>query len=214
MDNNIGFHKIRQVIRPKQEHPDIITNGSLPEFVFTFLYSIASRSILIPLRNFRVNLNIFTNRCIDKILNLFNYNLNESININSENFIQDFETSTKFDSKSNISILLNNISYLIFNTLVNIYSTLFTIFNNILLFNSDTIEQVLLQKVSYKLIDKATGKVMLTDNFSLQDVVNNALPLYTAYTDMETAKQNLISAAASLIYKNLISFFFPVSANR
>jgi len=86
--------------------------------------------------------------------------------------------------------------------------------DNILLFNSDTIEQVLLQKVSYKLIDKATGKVMLTDNFSLQDVVNNALPLYTAYTDMETAKQNLISAAASLIYKNLISFFFPVSANR
>lgn len=135
MDNNIGFHKIRQVIRPKQEHPDIITNGSLPEFVFTFLYSIASRSILIPLRNFKVNLNIFTNRCIDKFWNLFNYKLNNSININVENFIQDFETSTKFDNSSNISILLNNISYLILNSLLNLYTTLFTIFNNIFLFN-------------------------------------------------------------------------------
>lgn len=62
MDNNIGFHKTRQVMRPKQEHPEIITNGSLPEFVFTYLYHIASRSVLIPIRNFKLNLDIFIDR--------------------------------------------------------------------------------------------------------------------------------------------------------
>jgi len=135
MDNNIGFYKFRQTIRPKHEHPNIITNGSLPEFVFTFLYSIASRSILIPVRNFITNLNIFINRWIDKLLNLFNYNSKKFNDISMETLFQDLENLNKIENKSTIVILLNNISYLFVNILKNIYITLFIIFNNILFFN-------------------------------------------------------------------------------
>ena len=135
MDNNIGFNKIRQIIRPKQEHPDIITNGSLPEFVFTFLYSIASRSILIPVRNFKTNLDVFINRWVTKIQNLITSNDKQSDNFSSENLIKDLDVLNKFDKKSDTIILLNNIAYLFTNILVNMYMTLYTILNNITVFN-------------------------------------------------------------------------------
>jgi hypothetical protein len=135
MDNNIGFHMSRQVVRPKQEHPDIITGGSLPEFVFTFLYSIASRSVLIPVRNFKTNLDIFINRWVDKIQSLFGYNIEQHINLDNGNFIGDFEKLNKLDSKSSVSVLLNNITYLSFNILVNTYNTLYTVLSNIIAFN-------------------------------------------------------------------------------
>jgi len=135
MDNNIGFYKFRKTIRPKHEHPDIVTNGSLPEFVFTFLYSIASRSILIPVRNFISNLNIFINRGVEKLLNIFNYNSKKFNNVNVETLLKDLENSNKVENTSTIVTLLNNISLLFVNVLKNIYTTLFIVFNNIIYFN-------------------------------------------------------------------------------
>ncbi len=50
MDNNMGFHKERSAVRPQTIHPEIITEGSMSNFIYSFFYSISSRSILVLIR--------------------------------------------------------------------------------------------------------------------------------------------------------------------
>lgn len=50
MDNNMGFHKERLSIRPQTTHPEIKTDESMLDFVFSTFHSIASRSILVLIR--------------------------------------------------------------------------------------------------------------------------------------------------------------------
>lgn len=122
MDNNIGLHKNRQVIRPKYEHPSIITSGSLSEFVFTFLYSLASRSILIPIRNVKTSFNNLISLWVDKFISSFSYT----------------DISVSFVIPSNTSSLvlfLNNFVALLVNTFTNIFVTLSLFLNTLLNFN-------------------------------------------------------------------------------
>jgi len=135
MENNIGLYQLRYNVRPKHQHPDIITNGSLPEFVFTFLYSIASRSILIPVRNFIATIYKFINSGIDRLSNLFNYKPKKLNNVDIQSLYQDLEIANKIENESVMVILLNNISHLFVNIFKNIYITSFMIFNNLFSFN-------------------------------------------------------------------------------
>jgi heme/copper-type cytochrome/quinol oxidase subunit 1 len=130
MDNNIGFHKTRQVMRPKQEHPEIITNGSLPEFVFTYLYHIASRSVLIPIRNFKLNLDIFIDRWTVRITNLFHIEPNSSMTAKN-NVVADFEKTSEYTKTSDLALFLGNLTSLSVNALLNVYITASTTFYNI-----------------------------------------------------------------------------------
>ena len=135
MDNNIGFHKNRQVIRPKHEHPDVVTGGSLPEFVFTFLYSIASRSLLIPVRNFKLNLDVFVNRWSVRFQNVANNQPTTTLNVDTQNIIESFEKNNFNNHTSKLSLFFQNSISLLVNILVNVYVTGYTTVLTILNFN-------------------------------------------------------------------------------
>jgi hypothetical protein len=71
MDNNMGHHKMRKFLRPKNEHPEIITSPdvTLQYMVFTILHSLASRSIFVLLRGIRANNRILQERLKEKFNN-------------------------------------------------------------------------------------------------------------------------------------------------
>jgi len=50
MDNNMNVHKLRVWERPKFTHPEIITDKTLFELVFSLVYHLCSRTILVPLK--------------------------------------------------------------------------------------------------------------------------------------------------------------------
>jgi len=47
MDNNMGFHKERSYVRPQMVHPEIKTDGSMFDFVYTSIYSLLNRSLFV-----------------------------------------------------------------------------------------------------------------------------------------------------------------------
>jgi hypothetical protein len=76
MDNNMGFHKERLALRPTTSHPEIKTDGSMFEFVFSSFYSMSSRSILVLARGVFMTLESFTDRLINSFTNTRDYNQN------------------------------------------------------------------------------------------------------------------------------------------
>jgi hypothetical protein len=98
MDNNMGHHKMRKFLRPKNEHPEIITSPdvTLQYMVFTILHSLASRSIFVLLRGIKANNRILQERLAKK----FNDFLTQV-----EIFFTDIYNGILFDG----GILLNNI---------------------------------------------------------------------------------------------------------
>lgn len=76
MDNNMGFHKERLALRPTTSHPEIKTDGSMFEFVFSSFYSMSSRSILVLARGVFMTLESFTSRLVTSFTNTHDYNQN------------------------------------------------------------------------------------------------------------------------------------------
>jgi heme/copper-type cytochrome/quinol oxidase subunit 1 len=117
MDNNMGHHKMRKFLRPKNEHPEIITSPdvTLQYMVFTILHSLASRSIFVLLRGIKANNRILQERLAKK----FNDFLTQV-----EVFFTDIYTGILFDG----GILLNNIfvsTWLVFMGILLEFSTNF-----------------------------------------------------------------------------------------
>lgn len=79
--NNMGVQKNRREFRPVYSHPGVNTDGSLIEFVFTYLYAAASRSVLILLRNIQLNISIAYERWshkLETVLSAISSHVNET----------------------------------------------------------------------------------------------------------------------------------------
>jgi len=61
MDNNMGFHKERSYVRPQMVHPEIKTDGSMFDFVYTSIYSLLNRSLFVFIFGLMSTLSNFIN---------------------------------------------------------------------------------------------------------------------------------------------------------
>lgn len=65
--NNMGVQKNRRHFRVVYSHPGVNTDDSLVEFVFSYLYAAASRSVLILVRNFGASVSMSYDRWANKL---------------------------------------------------------------------------------------------------------------------------------------------------
>jgi hypothetical protein len=79
--------------------------------------------------------------------------------------------------------------------------------DNIILPNSDIIEQIISIKIDYSLKNTNTDVSILHKTFHVSDSLNNSVPLYTASVNANKTKSELINAAAKIIQQDLILFF-------
>jgi len=111
MDNNMGFHKERSSLRPQMTHPEIKTDGSMFDFIFTAINSLFNRSIFVVLSGVSSTISNF-------VSNFF------SNNSMASNF---------FNSYTNTNVIFNNVSVfiqLVINLISNLFNTiLFTVTN-------------------------------------------------------------------------------------
>jgi len=79
--------------------------------------------------------------------------------------------------------------------------------DNIILPNSDIIEQIISIKIDYSLKNTNTDVSILHKTFHVSDSLNNSVPLYTASVNANKTKSELINAAAKIIQQDLMLFF-------
>ena len=111
MDNNMGFHKERSSLRPQMTHPEIKTDGSMFDFIFTAINSLFNRSVFVLLSGVSSTISNF-------VSNFFSNN----------NMASNF-----FNSYTNTNVIFNNVSVfiqLVINLISNLFNTiLFTVTN-------------------------------------------------------------------------------------
>ena len=79
--------------------------------------------------------------------------------------------------------------------------------DNVILSNSDIIEQTIDMKIDYHLKDKKSDATLVRSTFNVADQLNNSVALYAASVNAEKTKNQLIDSAAKQIEQELILFF-------
>jgi hypothetical protein len=79
--------------------------------------------------------------------------------------------------------------------------------DNVILSNSDIIEQTIYITIDYTLKDKKSDAILVHKTFNVADQLNNSVALYTASVNAEKTKNQLINYAAKQIEQDLILFF-------
>jgi len=113
MDNNMGFHKERLSLRPTTSHPEIKTDGSMFEFVFSSFYSMSSRSILVFVRGVLSTFESFTTRFASR-------------------FTEISDTSYSYNTVSSLALVFGNVINVLvsfFYNLINVLTLNLTAFS-------------------------------------------------------------------------------------
>lgn len=125
MDNNMGHHKIRRILRPTYTHPEIITSESLPYMMFTIVHSLASRSIFIPFRGVLLNHELMKQRWAAE----WNSFMSPENNLTFQETLELSNSSMESIKNNSLLSFINNTSILFFELIKNLINTFLQIVN-------------------------------------------------------------------------------------
>lgn len=106
MDNNMGFHKERTYSRPQITHPEIKTDGSMFDFIYTTIYSLLNRSVFVLLSGIMSTISNF-------VMNLFSH-----LNLNTSILSSYVVMTTPFNILSTFIRLITNLFVNLFDTIL------------------------------------------------------------------------------------------------